>query len=139
MWWLGWRNGSFAQRLCAGGVSLAWPSFECAGSPQSASMSGLILCLTTESEAGPESRKVAAARLACGWLAQPEEGVALHSALPQVFAALGTGQLEHKSVLLLTTLIVILHHNQCESTLFKVQASDFGPKEEADFVGAFKY
>lgn len=39
---------TFAQRLSAGGVSLARPSLECAGSPQSASMGGLILCLTTE-------------------------------------------------------------------------------------------
>ena len=38
---------TFAQRLCAGGVSLARPSLKCAGSPHSASVSGLILCLTT--------------------------------------------------------------------------------------------
>jgi len=35
--------------MCAGGVSLAGPSLESAGSPHSASMSGLILRLTAES------------------------------------------------------------------------------------------
>lgn len=39
---------TFAQRLCAGGVSFARPPFKRAGSPQSASMSGLILRLSTE-------------------------------------------------------------------------------------------
>lgn len=53
-----------------------------------------------ESEAGAESREVAAAALSSGGLTQAEEGVTLDGALPQVFAALGAGQLEHKSVLL---------------------------------------
>lgn len=68
MLWPSWRNGSFAQGLCAGRVSLARPSFECACSPHSASMSGLILCFTTESEARPEASEVAAAGVACGGL-----------------------------------------------------------------------
>lgn len=57
-----------------------------------------------ESEAGPEAREVAAAALSSGGLAQAEEGVTLDGALPQVFAALGAGQLEHKRVLLFPTL-----------------------------------
>lgn len=65
---LGWRNGNFAQRLSSGGVSLARPPLEGAGSPQSASMSGLILRLSTESESRSESREVAAVGLARGWL-----------------------------------------------------------------------
>lgn len=65
--------------------------------------------------------------------------MALHGTLPQVFAAFGAGQLEHKRVLLLTTLVIVLNHNQCESTFFKVQPCDFGPKEETDFVGSFKH
>lgn len=111
-----------------------------------------------ESEARPESGEVAAVGFACGWLPEPEEGVALHRTLPQVFAALGAGQLEHKRMLLLaalrsetvlvasqlrmleckawagwqdTNLIIVLHHNQRESTLFKVQTSDFGPEQQS--------
>lgn len=57
-----------------------------------------------ESEARPESGEVAAAGLARGRLAQTEEGVALHGALPQVLAALGAGQLEDEGVLLLPAL-----------------------------------
>lgn len=57
-----------------------------------------------ESEAGPESCEVAAAALSSGRLTQAEEGVTLNGALPQVFAALGAGQLEHKCVLLFPTL-----------------------------------
>lgn len=88
--------------------------------------------------------------------------MALHGALPQVFAALGAGQLEHEGVLLFpaldpprrtkrrqtargarthtcvcvcvfilvlgeTNLIVVLHHDQRQSTLFKIQPGDFGP------------
>lgn len=57
-----------------------------------------------EPEAGSESCEVAAGGLACGCLPKPEEGVALHGALPQVFAGLGAGELEHEGVLLLVTL-----------------------------------
>lgn len=105
-----------------------------------------------ESEAGAESREVTAAALSGARLTQAEEGVTLDGALPQVFAALGVGQLEHKSVLLFptldrpkrtqkrqatcaclvtcikpTNLVVVLHHDQRQSTPFKVQPSDFGP------------
>lgn len=62
------------------------------------------ICALPESEAGAEPREVAAARLAGGRLTQAEEGMALHCALPQVFAGLGAGQLEHEGVLLLATL-----------------------------------
>lgn len=61
-------------------------------------------CTLPESEAGPESREVTAARLAARRLAQPEESVTFHGTLPQVFATPGAGQLEHKRVLLLPTL-----------------------------------
>lgn len=54
-----------------------------------------------ESEARAEPCEVAVAGFARGWLSEPEEGVALHSALPQVLAALGAGQLEHEGMLLL--------------------------------------
>lgn len=64
----------------------------------------LSACLKPESEAGPKSSEVAAAGFACGRLSEPEEGVALHRTLPQVFAGLGAGQLEHKGVLLLPAL-----------------------------------
>lgn len=57
-----------------------------------------------ESEAGAESREVAVAALPGSRLTQAEEGVTLDGALPQVFAALGVGQLEYKSVLLFPTL-----------------------------------
>lgn len=57
-----------------------------------------------ESEARAEPGEVAAAGLPRGGLAQAEEGVALHRTLPQVLAALGAGQLEHKGVLLLPAL-----------------------------------
>lgn len=62
------------------------------------------ICALPESEAGAEPREVAAARLAGGRLTQAEEGMALHCALPQVFAALGAGQLEREGVLLFATL-----------------------------------
>lgn len=108
--------------------------------------------LTPESEAGAETREVTAAALPAARLTQAEEGVTLDGALPQVFAALGVGQLEHESVLLFPTLdrpkrtgqcettcacvvdgiqntdlIVVLHHHQRQSTPFKVQPRDFGP------------
>lgn len=76
----------------------------------------------------------------------------LDGALPQVLAALGVGQLEHEGVLLFppldppkrngkcqvtcvcvadsvqnADLIVVLHHDQRQSTPFKVQPRDFGP------------
>lgn len=57
-----------------------------------------------ESEAGAESREVAVAALPGSRLTQAEEGVTLDGALPQVFAGLGVGQLEYKSVLLFPTL-----------------------------------
>lgn len=44
------KKPTFAQRLCAGGISLAGPSLKRAGSPQSASMSGLVLRLTTDTQ-----------------------------------------------------------------------------------------
>lgn len=65
-----------------------------------------------ESEARPESGEVAVAGLARGRLAQAEEGVALHGALPQVLAVLGAGQLEDEGVLLLTTLQHATAHRQ---------------------------
>lgn len=116
------------------------------------------LCALPEPEARAEACEVAAAGLPRGGLTQPEEGVTLHGTLPQVFATLRAGQLEHKSVLLLPTLkkptkrcwrtcvcmfvsthrlafswqdtdlIVVLHHDQSEATLFEVQSSDFWPE-----------
>lgn len=41
---------TFAQRLCARRISLARPSLERAGSPQSASVSGLIFCFAAETK-----------------------------------------------------------------------------------------
>lgn len=122
-------------------------------------LSPWVLCTLPEPEARAEACEVAAAGLPCGGLTEPEEGVTLHGALPQVFATLGAGQLEHKGVLLLPSLkktsthcwrtgvcvfvsmhrlafswqdkdlIVVLHHDQSEATLFKVQSSDFWPEK----------
>lgn len=39
---------TFAQRVCARRISLAWPSLERAGPSQSASVGGLIFCLAAE-------------------------------------------------------------------------------------------
>lgn len=118
----------------------------------SSSSFGQKFTLTPESEAGAETREVTAAALSGARLTQAEEGVTLDGTLPQVFAALGVGQLEHESVLLFPTLerpkrtgkcqiscvcvvtctqnanlIVVLHHDQRQSTPFKVQPRDFGP------------
>lgn len=116
---------------------------------------GKVSLVLPESEARPESGEVAVAGFARGRLAQAEEGVALHGALPQVFAVFGTGQLEDEGVLLLTTLhkhltahrqprgegfslkllkyvntnlLVVLHHHQRQASLFEIQPSDFWPE-----------
>lgn len=49
---------TFDQWLCAGGISFAWPPLERARSPQSASMSGLILCFTTVTQNTHETVKI---------------------------------------------------------------------------------
>lgn len=69
-----------------------------------------------ESEARPQPCEVAAAGLSCCRLTETEEGVALNGTLPQVFAALGAGQLEHKSMLLLPTLHRNTTAKRCETT-----------------------
>lgn len=73
----------------------------CAGSSGGRSSVTEVL---PEPEAGPEAGEVAVAGGAGGRLAQPEEGVALHRTLPQVFTALGVVKLEHEGVLLLPAL-----------------------------------
>lgn len=137
--WFGRRDGCFAHRLSAGGVSPAGSPLESAGPSQPPAMSGLVFRLPTEAEAGAQAGEVATAGFPGGRLAEPEEGVALHRTLPQVFARFGAVQLEHEGVLLLPALIVILHHHQSESTLFKVQAGNLWPKEQANLAGALKH
>lgn len=57
-----------------------------------------------ESEAGPQPDKVGSAGLAVPRSPQPEEGVVLDGALPEVLAGPGAVQAEYKRVLLLPAL-----------------------------------
>lgn len=57
-----------------------------------------------EPEAGTQPDEVRSGGLAVAGCAQTEEGVVLHSALPQVFAGARAVQPEHEGVLLLTPL-----------------------------------
>ena len=87
------------------------------------------------SEPGAHSEK---ALPACGTLhrsSQTEECVMLHRTLPQVLARSLAQQPEHKWVLLLPTMLVILHYHQGKFLLFKVQLRNFWPeiKKKSDW------
>ena len=81
-------------------------------------MCRLIFRPPTEPEARAQPDEVRPVGLAVSRRPQPEEGVMLHSALPQVLAGPGAVQAEHERVLLLAALIVILHHHQHQFALF---------------------
>lgn len=46
---------------------------------------------------------------------------------------------EHKSVLLLCALVVILDHNQCQLLFLEVQLCNFRPKEKTNLGFSFEY
>ena len=63
------------------------------------------------------------------WSPQPEEGVVLHGALPQVLARFLVTQTKDEGVFPLLPLVIVLHHHQCQLLLLKVQFGNFGPEE----------
>lgn len=112
-----------------------------------------------EPEAGTQPDEVRSGGLAVAGCAQTEEGMVLHSTLPQVLAGARTVQPEHEGVLLLTPLrrkqrsswertsqgcrwpaargtpgsetylVIILHYYEGQFALFKVHFGDLRPKE----------
>jgi hypothetical protein len=46
---------------------------------------------------------------------------------------------EYEDVLLLPPLLILLHHDEGELLLLKVQPGDLGPKEEANLLGPLVY
>jgi hypothetical protein len=69
---------------------------------------------------------------------QPEEGVVLDGALPQVLARFLVVQTEDERVLLFAALVVVLDDDQGEFLLLEVELSDFGPEEQTDLLDALE-
>lgn len=119
----------FECGMSPGRVTFARLPLKGAGSSQSGAVCSLIFCPSTEPEAGTQPDEVGSGGLAVAGRAQTEEGVVLHSALPQVLAGARAVQPEHEGVLLLTPLVVILHYHEGQFALFKVHFGDLRPKE----------
>jgi len=104
------------------------------GSPGPTLLGGLELGATGIPEARAHAEEVLTGGGTLYGRPQPEEGVVLHGALPQVLAGLLVVQPEDKRVLLLPALVVVFDYNECQFLFLEIQLADLGPKEQADLL-----